>query len=132
MSFHYETERREFVKIHTDIPVRYKFLSKTIEIDTEKVFEGGTSNVSAHGMLLVGKVPNVSWVPALLMHEIVLGMNVLIPALDEPLKALAQVAWVESFEKGSDKLAMGLKFVEIAKEHQDALLRYVIKLQIAH
>jgi len=131
MSFHYETARRDFIKVQTDVPVRYKFLSRTVSVDGESIFEGFTSTVSGHGLLLVGKVPAVSWVPALLMQDIVLGLNLLLPAADAPIKALAQVAWIEAFEKGSDKIAMGLRFTEIAKESQDELLRFVIKTQIA-
>jgi c-di-GMP-binding flagellar brake protein YcgR len=132
MSFHYETVRREFIRIQTDIPVRYKFLSKVVAVDDESIFQGSTTSVSGHGLLLVGKIPTVSWIPALLMQEIVVGLNVLLPAADAPLKALATVAWIEAFAKGSEKVAMGLKFTEISKEHQDELLRFVIKTQISH
>jgi c-di-GMP-binding flagellar brake protein YcgR len=132
MSFQYETERREFVKVSSDIPVRYKFLSRTVPIDSEGVHEGTTSHLSAHGLLLVGKVPGLSWIPGLLMEEIVLGINVLLPSMDVPVKALARVAWVEAIKKGCDKCPMGLRFLEISKESQDELLKYVIKLQIAH
>jgi len=132
MSFHYETAKRDFVRIPTDIPVRYKFLSRTVPIDAEGVFEGVTSSISGTGLLLVGRVPSFSWIPGLLMQEIVLGLNMLLPAADMPIKALAAVAWVEKIQKGSDKCPMGLRFQEIAKEHQDMLLKYVIKAQIAH
>ncbi len=132
MSFHYETARRDFIQIQTDIPVRYKFLSRAVKVDPEAVFQGTTTSVSGHGLLLVGKVPTVSWIPAMLMKDIVIGLNLLLPASDAPIKALAEIAWIESFEKGSEKIAMGLKFAEIAKEHQDELLRFVIKTQISH
>ena len=39
-------------------------------------------------------------------------------------------AWIEAFEKGSDKCAMGLRFKEISKENQDQILKYIIKAQI--
>ena len=132
MSFHYETEKREFVRIQTEIPVRYKFLSRTLELDCETIFEGVTSDISANGMMLYGKVPTVSCIPALLMHEIVIGLHLLVPTIEEPVKVLAQVSWVEAFEKGAERCALGLRFEEIAKEHQDELLKYVIKLQLAH
>ena len=131
MSFHYETSKRDFVRIPTDIPVRYKFLSKTIQIDTESVFEGVTNAIAGSGLLLVGKLPSLSWIPSLLMHEIVLGVNMLLPAQDMPIKALAKVGWVEKFEKGHP-CPIGLRFHEIAKPHQDLLLKYVIKAQITH
>ncbi len=129
MTYVHETEKREFVRVHTDIPVRYKFLSHSVTID-ENVFEGTTCNISSHGLLLFGKVPGMSWIPGLLMSEILLGLNILLPSLDMPVKALARVAWVESFEKGSDKCSLGLKYQEIGKEAQDEILKYIIKAQI--
>ena len=68
----------------------------------------------------------------LLMSEILVGVNVLLPSLDAPIKALTRVGWIESFVKGSDKCAMGLKFKEISKENQDEILKYIIKAQITH
>lgn len=130
MSFEYETEKREFVRIHTDIPVRYKFLSRSIPLETEGIFEGSTANLSGSGLLLVGKIPGMSWIPGLLMGEILIGINVLLPMMDMPIKALARVSWIEAFQKGSDKCAMGLRFKEISKENQDEILKYIIKAQI--
>lgn len=131
MSFEYESEKREFVRVHTDIPVRYKFLSRSIPIEAEGVFEGTTANLSGSGLLLTGKLPGVSWIPGLLMGDILLGVNILIPSLDMPVKALTRVGWVESFQRGSEKCAMGLRYQDISKENQDELLRYIIKAQIA-
>lgn len=132
MSFHYETSKKDFVRIHTEIPVRYKFLSHKVPIDGEGVYEGTTSHISGTGLLLVGKVPSFSWIPGLLMQEILLGVNILLPSHDVPVKALAQVGWVEAIHKGSDSCPMGLRYKEIEKEHQDILLKYVIKAQITH
>ena len=131
MSFEYESEKKEFVRVNTDIPIRYKFLSKTVPVDTEGIFEGSTAHLSGSGLLLVGKIPSVSWIPALLADEIFIGINLLLPSLDVPVKALARVAWVESFVKGNERCALGLKYKEISKEHQDEILKYIIKAQIA-
>ena len=132
MSFHYETTKRDFVRIPTDIQVRYKFLSKSSEVDSEGIYEGVTSLISGTGLLLQGKIPGYTWIPALLMGEILLGLNLMLPACERPLKALAQVNWIEKIKKGSDKCPMGLRFNEITKEDQDELLKYVIKAQINH
>jgi len=131
MSFEYESEKREFVRVQTDIPVRYKFLSRAIPIESEGVYEGTTSNLSGSGLLMVGKLPGMSWIPGLLMGEILLGVNILLPSVDIPMKALTRVSWIESFQRGSDKCAMGLRYQDISKENQDELLKYIIKAQIA-
>lgn len=130
MSLEYVTEKRDFVRIHTDIPIRYKFLSKTIDLG-EEVHEGATTNLSASGLLLVGRVPSVSWIPALLMEEIIIGLNLLLPSLEVPIKALSKVSWIESFPRGTDRCALGLSFNEISKPQQDEILKYIIKAQIS-
>ncbi len=132
MSYLKETEKREFIHLKTNISVRYKFLSKTVPVDSEGIFEGTTCNLSSHGLLLTGKVPGMSWIPGLLMGEILIGVNVLFPHLDMPIKGLTRVAWIESFEKGSDKCSLGLKYEEIEKNAQDEILKYIIKAQIKH
>ena len=130
MSIDYEIEKREFVRIQTDIPVRYKFLSRSVPLEAEGIFEGTTANLSGSGLLLVGKIPGMSWIPGLLMGEILIGVNLLLPSLGTPIKALTRVGWVEAFEKGTDKCALGLRFKEISKENEDEILKYIIKAQI--
>lgn len=132
MSYLQASEKREFVHLHTDVPVRYKFFSRTVPVDSEGIFEGTTSNLSSHGLLLSGKVPGMSWIPGLLMGEILMGINMLFPHLDHPIKALTRVAWIEAFEKGSEKCALGLKYEDITKDAQDQILRFIIKAQIKH
>src|SRR5690606_31232839 len=117
--------------VPVEIPVRYKFLSRSVDIEEEGIYEGFTNAISGSGMLLMGRLPSLSWIPALLMGEILVGLNILLPAHDEPIKALAHVAWAESIKKGTDRCPLGLRFQEVTKEHQDILLKYVIKAQIA-
>lgn len=130
MSYLRISEKREFVHLRMSVPVRYKFLSKTVPVDSEGIFEGTTSDLSSHGLLLSGKLPGMSWIPGLLMGEILIGINMLFPHLDHPIKGLARVGWIEAFAKGSEKCALGLKYDEIGKESQDEILRFIIKAQI--
>ncbi len=130
MSFEYGSARKEFVKVSTEIPVRYKFLSKAIDLNDDAIYEGTTSRISAGGFLLMGKIPSVSWIPGLLMEKIVVGVNLLLPSLPGPVKALTRVAWVEAFQEGSDRCALGLMFREISKESQDEVLKYMIRAQL--
>ena len=130
MSYLRVSEKSEFVHLQSSVPVRYKFLSKSVPVDSEGIFEGTTRNMSSHGLLLSGKLPGMSWIPGLLMGEILIGINMLFPHLDHPIKGLARVAWIEAFAKGSEKCALGLKYEEIGKESQDEILRFIIKAQI--
>ncbi|MCI0650326.1 MAG: PilZ domain-containing protein [Planctomycetes bacterium] len=124
------SSRVEFHRLNTDIPVRYKFLSKTIDLGTDQIYEGTTCRLSGGGCLLVGKVPSLNWIPALLMGKILVGVNVLLPQQEAPVKALCRVSWIEAISEGSDRLTFGIQFVDIPKEGQDLITKYLIKSQM--
>ncbi len=123
--------KSEFVRLPTDIPIRYKFLCKVMDLDSNQIFEGVTRNMSGEGCLCVGKVPSLNWIPAMLMKKILVGVNVLLPSMDVPIKGLCRVAWVEEMPEGSDRCVMGLRFEDITKENQDEIMKYIIKTQMA-
>ena len=128
MADRYESERREFVRIRTDIPVRYKFLSKTVTVPAD-VFEGTTGDLGGGGLLLVGRLPDESMYANLLKQQVVVGVNLLLPSSQEPVKALCRAAWIEAAES-PQKVALGLKFKEISRDTLDEIFRYVIKAQL--
>ena len=124
--------RIEFHKLHTDLSIRYKFLSKTIDLGTDHIFEGTTCRLGSKGCLLTGKIPSLNWIPAMLQGKILMGLNMLIPSADTPIKALAKVMWVEAMSEGSDRLTLGIEFVDIPKECEDVITKYLIKSQMTH
>ena len=131
MALPYEQERREFVRVRVQIPVRYKYLCKTRnEQEMEEVYEGTTTNLGGGGLLLLGRVPKVDWIPELLMQKIVIGVNLLLPQDEMPIKALTRVAWVETFDETTMKCNMGLKFKEITQADKDRIFKFVIKVQM--
>jgi c-di-GMP-binding flagellar brake protein YcgR len=128
MAERYESERREFVRIRVDVPVRYKFLSKVTEVPDD-VFEGTTGDLGGGGLLLVGKVPSEDLYVHLLAQRVVVGINLMLPSGEAPVKALCRVAWIEATDSAS-RVAMGLKFKEISRDSLDEIFRYVIKAQL--
>lgn len=126
----FESERREFVRIKAGLEVRYMFLTNSDVEVPGGVYEGITQNVSGGGMLLIGKIPELQWIPDLLMQKIVIGVNIYLMDSDEPVKALTRVAWVEAVDESSMKCGFGLTFREITKDQQDRILRYIIKAQM--
>ncbi|MCE9582300.1 MAG: PilZ domain-containing protein [Planctomycetes bacterium] len=131
MTLPYEQERREFVRVRVQIPVRYKFLSKVrTGAAMEEVYEGATTNVGGGGLLLLGRIPVIDWIPELLMQKIVIGVNLLLPHDEAPIKALTRVAWVESFDEVTMKCNLGLKFKEITQADKDRIFKFVIKVQM--
>lgn len=125
----YESERREFVRIKMDVPVRYKFLSKSVEVG-DAVYAGTTGDLGGGGLLVVGKIPDAAWYVGLLTQKIVVGVNIQLPQAMEPIKALCRVSWIEATESESGRVAMGLKFKEIARDSLDEIFKFVIKAQL--
>lgn len=127
----YEQERREFVRVKLEVPVRYKFLAKErSEPEFEHVYEGTTWNISGGGLLLAGRIPVFSWLPDLLLSKILIGVNILLPGTDNPIKALARVAWIETIDEGTQRCGIGLKFREITTADRDQIFQFVIRSQM--
>jgi c-di-GMP-binding flagellar brake protein YcgR len=128
----FDSERREFVRIKVALPVRYKFLSHDFgdEAVASQIHEGSTNNISGGGLLLRGRIPDLQWIPSLLMQRIVIGVNLHFPNDEMPLKALTRVAWIESLEEGTQKCSLGLRFHEIGREDEDRILQYIIRCQM--
>jgi c-di-GMP-binding flagellar brake protein YcgR len=126
----FDPERREFVRVRADLPVKYRFLSQDATFVSDEIFEGVTSNLSGAGILLVGQMPNSDWITGLLMERIVVGINLFLPGEAEPLKALTRTAWIEALDERAQRCSMGLRFKEITKEHLDRLFKFVIRAQM--
>lgn len=122
--------RQDFVRLKTEIPIRYKFLCKVMDLDCDQIFEGNSKNISSKGCLLVGKVPSLSWIPGMLQGKILVGCNILLPSLDTPVKGLCRTAWIEAIPEGSDRCLLGLTFQDMTKENQDEIMKYIIKSQM--
>ena len=123
--------RKDFVRLKTEIPIRYKFLCKVMELE-DQIFEGITKNISGDGCLLVGKLPSLSWIPAMLQGKILVGCNILLPSLDAPIKCLCRTAWIEAIPEGSDRCVLGLQFQELTKESRDEIMKYIIKSEMTN
>lgn len=123
-------ERKGFVKVSVDIPVRYKFLSKTIEVKDKEVHEGHTNNVSGSGLVLIAKIPDGETLTRLLTNELLAGLNILLPSQDETIKALARLTFIEAMPEMPGKCGMSFKFLDMPKENSDQILRYTIRAQI--
>lgn len=125
-----EPERREFVRIRIELPVKYKFLSQAPGFVSEEVYDGVTSNLSGGGLLLVGPLPNLDWITGLLMERICIGVNLFLPGSGAPVKALTRTAWIEALDERVQRCSIGLRFKEITKENVDHIYEFVIKAQI--
>ncbi len=108
--------RKEFALLREALPVRYKFLSKKLGGPlVPEIFEGITDDINSVGMRLEGGIPDPTWTIEMLTRGIYLGLNILLPASEEPIKALGRVIWIEAWEEGEGKpVGMGVKFREVS------------------
>lgn len=124
-------ERRtlEVVHVQAEVTVRYKFLSKERQdARMDLVHETTSKDISNQGMIIPMRVPDPAWVVDLLQRRMYLGLNLLLPAVENPLKALGEVAYLEAFEEG-EKTVAGIRFKEIRSEDRDEIFRFLIHAQ---
>ena len=97
-----DKERREFVRVPTDLSVRYKLLSSDPQFKSDEVLEGKATDISGGGLLLLGPVPSPEWSEGLLMNKVFLGLNIDLDDGQPPAKALTRAAWIEPVDSGDD------------------------------
>lgn len=128
MSSEHLPEKRNFIRIQAKLPVRYRFLRRGKDgPEPLALCDGESTNLSGGGLLLVGPVPDMSWIGELLMEKIVLWVEIHLVPESLPVRALTRVAWLEGLDEATRVSSMGLKFKEITREAQDRILDYIIE-----
>ncbi len=131
MATSFDFERRQFIRLPLAVPVRYKFLSREMRgEDMDTVHEGVSQNVGAGGLLLRGKLPDAAWLSKLLTRKMYVGINVMLPNTERPVKALTRVIWASSVQADSGLIVMGLEFQEITNKDRDLITQYIIRAQM--
>ncbi len=131
MTTSFDYERRQFIRLPLAVPVRYKFLSREMRgEDMEVVHEGVSQNVGAGGLLLRMRLPNPAWLSKLLTRKMYVGINMILPNAERPVKALCRAIWSSSIEGDTGQLVMGLEFQEVTNKDQDLITQYIIKAQM--
>ncbi len=127
----FEADRREFIRVRVSVPVRYKFLYDVIDHpDLDRIWEGTTSNLSGSGLLLKVRIPEMSWVTLLLTGKMKVGVNLILPTYELPVKALCRVSWMESMDPATQRMPVGLSFREIGRQAKDEIVQYIVKTQM--
>jgi hypothetical protein len=122
-----DSDRREFPRLKRNLPLRYKFITSHIQDPAlDRVWDGSTHNLSIGGLLLQGPIPRLDWLKDLLVGRIHVGVNLLIPTHENPVKALTKVAWVEAIDEEAISMRMGLRILEIPADHRKILSDYLI------
>ena len=118
-------EKRKFVRVDSELSVRYRFLSSDPAFTEGNTYEGRTDNIGGGGLLLTGQVPSVEWITELLMEKVLLALTIDLPEV-EPVRAIARVAWLEAIDQNTEVCQLGLMFKEITAENRDRILELVI------
>ncbi len=131
MTTSFDFERRQFIRLPLAVPIRYKFLSREMSSkDMEIVHEGMSQNIGAGGLLLRGKLPDPEWLSKLLTRKMYIGINVMLPNVERPVKALSRVIWSSSVQEDGGHVVMGLEFQEITNKDRDLITQYIIRAQM--
>jgi len=131
MTASFDYEKRQFIRLPLAVAVRYKFLSREMRADDmDAVHEGVSQNVGAGGLLLRGKLPDAGWLSKLLTRKMYIGINLILPSTDRPVKALCRVIWSSALESDNGMVVMGLEFQEITNSDRDTITQYIIRAQM--
>jgi c-di-GMP-binding flagellar brake protein YcgR len=127
----FDADRREYIRIRSELNVRYKFLSMgATDPNMDKIYDGRVTNISGNGIMISGPIPDAHWIPELLMQRIVIGINFMLPNEEEPVKTLTRAAWIETADEKASLYRLGLKFKEITTKDTDKIFRFIIKEQL--
>jgi c-di-GMP-binding flagellar brake protein YcgR len=106
------TEKRQSPRVKTSIPVRYRVLRQ----GAEDMGTGSVCDISEGGFRFIAK--------DLLDTAGRLIVELDIPAVAEPIKAVSQVAWIQQ-EKGNGQCHVGSRFMEITEKDRELITKYV-------
>ena len=106
------TNKRRFERVLTSFPLKYRDLRKTGEESrgtvTKNVSEGGVRFRSDRFISLACRL--------------VVELN--IPSVDKPIKAVSKIAWIKKLPAGDD-YEVGNQFLEISRSDKDIIRNFV-------
>jgi len=122
-----ESERRDYPRLKRNLPLRYKFVSSSVQDPAmDRVNDGATQNISLGGLLLLGPVPKLDWLKDLLIGRISIGVNIHLPGQPAPMKFLTRVSWIEAVDQEAISMRMGLRIIDIPSEHRKLLSDFLL------
>ena len=126
------SERRRYVRISPSEPiqVKYNLVKDQGEGDTA-TNKASSQSVSGGGLFLELPYLEPGEVEGLLKGEKKLSLQIHIPNLAQPIKALGQVMWMEGKKEGERYFyCAGVSFVRIDEDDRDEIINYIIDLYL--
>lgn len=134
MNYSLKPENREFIRVNTKFPVKFKFIiHKQSSSAAAEMSEGTVTSLGGGGMLLEGPLNDRTWIPKLVMQKIIVGVKFSLPNDDKTIAALCRVAWVKGVEdddSDQNHVQFGLMFREISFRDRDRIFDFVIHNQL--
>lgn len=109
------TEKRQSPRVKASIPIRYRVVRDGVEVaDVGAV----TCDVSTGGLRFFAN--------ELFSTACHLILELDIPAMTKPIKAVSEVAWVQKANEGDDcRYYVGSRFMEITEKDRALIAKYV-------
>lgn len=107
------SERRKYIRMDTVFPVQFRFMSLLEDRFISEWVQGFTNNIGRGGLCL--RVNNLTAGQIGLIREgkIRLALEIDMPFSQKPLKAKANIAWLEESQEDPQKFLVGLSYQEI-------------------
>ncbi|MBU1084013.1 MAG: PilZ domain-containing protein [Candidatus Omnitrophica bacterium] len=112
------SESRKYVRVTTHIPVKYRKLTDSIDIEKTGTI---TRNLSEGGVYF--KADEFISMACRLILELDM------PMFTKPVKAISKVAWIKKSRSGED-YEIGNQFLEISKQDRALVSEYVNSLAL--
>ena len=126
------SERRRYVRISPSEPIQVQYkLVKDREEGEMEINKASSRSVSGGGLFLELPYLEPGEVEELLRGEKKLSLQIHIPTLSKPVKALGQVMWLEGKKEGERYFyGAGVSFVRIDEDDRDEIINYIIDLYL--
>lgn len=122
----YFIERRRHYRLIKEIKVRYKFISQLYNLDNTSSYDAVTKNMSTSGLLLKAEIPKVDFVNDMMLKKTLVFLEIFLSKNKPPIKATAQLRWVESIDASKNLYNIGLKFIDITQEDKNTITEFIL------
>jgi len=118
-------ERRKYVRFTPEEPIPVKFT--VIDQQGVEAGEGDaeSSNVSGGGMFLEIPPLDPTVMEQLILGQKFLSLEIDVPELEKPIRAIARVIWVEKASQG-EGYGVGVEFVKITEGDRQRVMDIMI------
>lgn len=126
------SERRRYVRIAPLKPIKVKYtFVRGPGAASASLLDAMSNSVSGGGLFLELPYMESETVEGLLKGEKKLSLEIQLPNLTEPIKALGQVVWMEGKKDGDRYFyGAGVSFVRIDENDRDEIINYIIDLYL--